>query len=105
VTSKPARDVSVEEAPDYILGYTIGNDLTARGYQDPKRGGGQFTRAKAFDKFAPIGPILASAEAFGGLEDKTMRTTVNGQEFQNSALDLIHGPEKLVSFLSQGEQY
>ena len=55
VTSKVAKDVSVADAKDFILGYTIGNDLTSRLHQDPKRGGGQFTYAKAFDKFAPLG--------------------------------------------------
>jgi 2-keto-4-pentenoate hydratase/2-oxohepta-3-ene-1,7-dioic acid hydratase in catechol pathway len=103
ITSKDARDVSVEDASDYILGYTIGNDLTARFYQDPRRAGGQFSRAKAFDQFAPLGPVLVSAKAFGSREGKTVRTLVNGETFQDSPLDLIHGPEKLLSFLSQGK--
>ncbi|KAH7267927.1 2-hydroxyhepta-2,4-diene-1,7-dioate isomerase [Fusarium solani] len=102
VLSRDARDVKVEEAPDYILGYTIGNDLTARFYQDPKRGGGQFTRCKAYDGFAPLGPILTNAKTFGGVGDKKITTKVNGTVFQNSLCDLIHGPETLVSFLSQG---
>lgn len=85
------------------MGYTIGNDLTARAYQDPKRAGGQFTRCKAFDMFAPIGPFLMAASAFGSHEDKKVVTKVNGKTFQDSPLDLIHGPAKLVSFLSEGE--
>jgi 2-keto-4-pentenoate hydratase/2-oxohepta-3-ene-1,7-dioic acid hydratase in catechol pathway len=80
----------------------IGNDLTARLFQDPSRAGGQFTRAKAFDNFAPAGPFLANKKLFGGLEGKKVRTTVNGKVMQDSALDLIHGPAKLVSFLSIG---
>uniref|UniRef100_A0A0D2Y3I2 Fumarylacetoacetase-like C-terminal domain-containing protein n=1 Tax=Fusarium oxysporum (strain Fo5176) TaxID=660025 RepID=A0A0D2Y3I2_FUSOF len=102
VLSRDARDVKVEEASDYILGYTIGNDLTARSYQDPKRGGGQFTRCKAYDGFAPLGPILTNAKTFGGVGDKKITTKVNGTVFQNSLCDLIHSPETLVSFLSQG---
>lgn len=101
--SRNARDVKVDEASDYILGYTIGNDLTARSYQDPKRGGGQFTRCKAYDGFAPLGPILTNAKTFGSVEDKRIITKVNGTVFQNSLCDLIHSPETLVSFLSQGE--
>ncbi|KAJ3460916.1 hypothetical protein MRS44_011783 [Fusarium solani] len=104
VLSRDARDVKVEEAPDYILGYTIGNDLTARFYQDPKRGGGQFTRCKAYDGFAPLGPILTNAKTFGGVGDKKITTKVNGTVFQNSLCDLIHGPETLVSFLSQVQE-
>ncbi|RKK95650.1 hypothetical protein BFJ68_g14705 [Fusarium oxysporum] len=103
VLSRDARDVKVEEASDYILGYTIGNDLTARSYQDPKRGGGQFTRCKAYDGFAPLGPILTNAKTFGGVGDKKITTKVNDTVFQNSLCDLIHSPETLVSFLSQGE--
>ncbi|KAH6984444.1 hypothetical protein BKA56DRAFT_630870 [Ilyonectria sp. MPI-CAGE-AT-0026] len=102
VLSKDTRDVSVEEAADYILGYTVGNDLTARMFQDPKRAGGQFTRCKAFDGFAPLGPVLTSAAAFGSLDDKRILTKVNGKVFQDSAIDLIHGPSTLISFLSQG---
>ncbi|KAH7136226.1 2-hydroxyhepta-2,4-diene-1,7-dioate isomerase [Dactylonectria macrodidyma] len=102
VLSHDARDVSVENASDYILGYTAGNDLTARLYQDPKRSGGQFTRCKAFDGFAPLGPILTSAQAFGNLENKSIVTKVNGKVFQNSPCHLIHGPETIISFLSQG---
>ncbi|KAI8649181.1 FAA-hydrolase domain-containing protein [Fusarium keratoplasticum] len=74
VLSRHARDVKVEEASDYILGYTIGNDLTARSYQDPKRGGGQFTRCKAYDGFAPLGPILTNAKTFGSVGDKRIIT-------------------------------
>ncbi|EME38689.1 hypothetical protein DOTSEDRAFT_139885, partial [Dothistroma septosporum NZE10] len=102
VIGQNCRDVSESEADRYILGYTIGNDLTARHFQDPKRGGGQFTRCKAFDNFAPIGPWLVEKGKFGSLSDKKVLTTVNGKEQQNSDLDLIHGPQKLVSFLSQG---
>ncbi|GME49970.1 2-hydroxyhepta-2,4-diene-1,7-dioate isomerase [Neofusicoccum parvum] len=100
VTSKAAKNVSEAEAKDYILGYTIGNDLTLRLFQDPKRGGGQFTYAKAFDKFAPIGPTLLSAKVFGE-KKRNIVTRVNGKVYQNSPLDFIHSPEKLVSYLSQ----
>ena len=103
VTSKDARDVSVEDAHDYILGYTVGNDLTARMFQDPKRGGGQFTRCKAFDGFAPLGPILTSARAFGPVQNAKITLKVNGKVFQNSRCALIHEPAKLISFLSQGK--
>ncbi|KAI8711255.1 FAA-hydrolase domain-containing protein [Fusarium sp. LHS14.1] len=102
VLSRNARDVKVDKASDYILGYTIGNDLTARSYQDPKRGGGQFTRCKAYDGFAPLGPILTNAKTFGSVENKRIITKVNGTVFQNSLCDLIHSPETLVNFLSQG---
>lgn len=105
VTSKDARNVTVEEASDYILGYTVGNDLTARMFQDPKRCGGQFTRCKAFDGFAPLGPVLVSAKAFGNAQDARILVKVNGKVFQDSPCDLIHSPASLISFLSQGKLY
>ncbi len=102
VTSKPARDVSVADAPSYILGYTIGNDLTAREQQVPNASGGQFTYAKAFDNAAPVGPVITSTAAFGTVADKKLVTKVNGRVVQESLVDLIRGPAELVSFLSQG---
>ncbi|OHF00196.1 hypothetical protein CORC01_04604 [Colletotrichum orchidophilum] len=96
VTSKDALNVSVEDASKYILGFTAGNDLTARSYQDPKRGGNQFTRCKAFDGFAPVGPLLVNAQEFGDWSTRRIVTKVNGKVFQDSECDLIHGPAKLA---------
>lgn len=101
VTSRPAKNVSEDEAKDYILGFTVGNDLTLRLFQDPRRCGGQFTYAKAFDKFAPIGPSLLSYKAFTEKRRRIV-TKVNGKVYQDSPIELIHSPQKLVSFLSQG---
>ncbi|KAH7416690.1 2-hydroxyhepta-2,4-diene-1,7-dioate isomerase [Cadophora sp. MPI-SDFR-AT-0126] len=97
VTSKDAKNVSVEDAPNFILGYTIGNDLTARHFQI-----GQYTYAKSFDRFAPIGPALINAAHFGAIKEKRVKTMVNGIVMQDSPVDLIWGPAELVSFLSQG---
>lgn len=102
VTSKAAKDISAAETPSYILGYTIGNDLTARMYQDPKRCGGQFTYAKAFDKFAPLGPRLVSPAVFNG-QVNSIETRVNGRVVQKSPLDFIFPVNELVSFLTQGK--
>lgn len=102
ITSKAAKNVSVEDAPSCILGYTIGNDLTARHFQGPALGGGQFSYAKSFDKFAPLGPAIISPAVFGDVAKNTIKTTINGRVVQDSPLDLIWGPAELVSFLSQG---
>ncbi|KAK6580074.1 hypothetical protein PZA11_007096 [Diplocarpon coronariae] len=97
ITSRPAKDVSVADAASYIRGYAIGNDLTARLFQV-----GQFSYAKGFDAFAPVGSVLANPAALGSLKEKQLTTRVNGQVVQDSPVDLIWGPEELVSFLSQG---
>lgn len=99
--SKNARDVSVEDAANYILGYTVGNDLTARLFQDPKRSGGQFTFAKAFDNFAPLGPVLVSCAVFEA-QAKNLTTRVNGKVVQDSPMDFVFSVNQIVSFLSQG---
>ncbi|THC96234.1 hypothetical protein EYZ11_004312 [Aspergillus tanneri] len=98
------RDVSPEEAESIILGYTAGNDLTCRFFQLRENSGGQFFYAKAFDKFAPIGPVLTSADDFAKGERIKLITRVNGQVVQNADLkeDMISSPAKILSFMSQG---
>ncbi|CZR56529.1 related to bifunctional 4-hydroxyphenylacetate degradation enzyme [Phialocephala subalpina] len=98
--SGEARDVSVADANDYILGYTIGNDLTARVHQDPPRSGWQFGYSKGFDKFAPIGPYLVPPSKFS-IKESSVQTRINGALRQNSPLDLIFGPQDVLSFISQ----
>ncbi|KAF9776021.1 hypothetical protein IL306_005831 [Fusarium sp. DS 682] len=104
VTSKQCRDVSPKEARDFILGYTVGNDLSCRMYQLPKHSAGQFFFAKAFDKFAPIGPALISPAIFGNGSGFSVVAKVNGEirqtaEFKN---DMVFSPEKILSHMSQG---
>ena len=99
--SKTAHDVSVEDAGNYILGYTVGNDLTARLFQDPKKNGGQYTFAKGFDYFAPLGPVLISPAAFEA-KAKNLTTRINGKVVQDSPMDFVFSVNQIISFLSQG---
>lgn len=96
--------MSASEAKNYILGYTIGNDLSCRMYQLPRYSAGQFFFAKAFDKFAPIGPSLISPAVFGDGSAFDVVTRVNGDVRQTAefAKDLIFSPEKILSHMSQG---
>jgi 2-keto-4-pentenoate hydratase/2-oxohepta-3-ene-1,7-dioic acid hydratase in catechol pathway len=105
VTSRECRDLSPEEAESYILGYTAGNDLSCRLYQLPEQCGGQFFFAKAFDKFAPVGPTLINSEVFGKGEGIKLSTKVNGEVVQESECmkDFIWTPAKVLSQMSQGE--
>ena len=101
--------MSVSEAPSYILGYTCGNDLSCRMHQLPDQAGGQFFFAKAFDKFAPIGPVLVSPEVFGDVSDEGAQIVVrvNGKVRQQTQFngDLIWNPAKVLSRMSQGERF
>lgn len=104
VTSKTCRDISPSEAESFILGYTVGNDLSCRMYQMPDQMAGQFYFAKAFDKFAPIGPALISPEVFGKGEGMKLVTRVNGKVVQDSEFnkDMIFSPARILSWMSQG---
>lgn len=96
VVSKTAKSVSEEKAPDYILGYTCLNDVTARDLQGKD---GQWTRAKGFDTFAPIGPWIVTDVDPHGLE---IAAYLNGNRQQHSSTEnLIFRPHRLVSFVSQ----
>ncbi len=96
VIGRRCRQVSEEEALDYVLGYTCGNDVSARDWQ---RGDLQWWRAKGCDTFAPLGPWLATGLEPTNLE---LRTRVNSQVCQqtNTGL-LIHSVARLISFASQ----
>jgi 2-keto-4-pentenoate hydratase/2-oxohepta-3-ene-1,7-dioic acid hydratase in catechol pathway len=106
VTSKECRDLSPKEAKNYILGYTVGNDLSCRLFQLPQNSAGQFFFAKAFDKFAPIGPTLISPEVFANGASCTAVTRVNGEVCQTADFvkDMIFSPETILSHMSQGKE-
>lgn len=96
VIGRRTKDVTIADAPGCILGYTCINDVTARDLQGKD---GQFTRAKGFDTFAPIGPWIETA-----LEPQNVRieTFLNGEKRQDtSTSDMIFGVYEIVSFVSQ----
>jgi 2-keto-4-pentenoate hydratase/2-oxohepta-3-ene-1,7-dioic acid hydratase in catechol pathway len=96
VISRRCQDVSVEQASDYILGYTCANDVTAR---DLQKKDGQWTRAKGFDTFAPLGPFI---ETELDPSDVLIETFLNGEIKQSaSTRDLIFPVNYLVSFISR----
>ena len=95
VIAKRCKNVSREEALEYILGYTCFNDVTAR---DLQRNDGQWTRSKSFDTFAPIGPYVACFKDASGLR---IRTKVNGRVVQDSTTsNLIFDIPTLIEFVS-----
>jgi 2-keto-4-pentenoate hydratase/2-oxohepta-3-ene-1,7-dioic acid hydratase in catechol pathway len=88
---------------DYILGYTAGNDLSARNFQLPEASGGQFCYAKSFDGFAPIGPYIASPELVPDPQKLNYITRVNGVEQQKTGTnDMIWTVKDILRHLSQG---
>jgi 2-keto-4-pentenoate hydratase/2-oxohepta-3-ene-1,7-dioic acid hydratase in catechol pathway len=96
VIGKEAKMVSEDMADEFILGYTCLNDVTARDLQGKD---GQWTRAKGFDTFAPLGPWIETELDPTHLK---LETFLNGERKQASnTSNLIFPPRRLVSFISQ----
>ena len=101
VIGKRARDVRKEEAVHYILGYTAGNDVSARRWQ-AERGGSQWNRGKGFDTFAPMGPVLVTPDEISNPNALLIRSELNGREMQcSNTSDMIFDVPTLVAFLSE----
>lgn len=96
VIGKAAKNLTVEQAPSHILGYTCANDITAR---DLQRKDGQWTRAKSFDTFMPLGPWIVRDIDPSNLE---ITTRLNGQMVQHSNTEqMVFSPFQVVSAVSQ----
>lgn len=99
VIGKTCRNVSKEDATKYILGYTCGNDVSARDCQ--LKIDKQWARGKSFDTFCPLGPWIVTSDEIDP-SDLRIRTTINGSTVQDSRTNqLIFDVPTLVSFLSQ----
>lgn len=96
VIGKTARDVKPEEALDYVYGYTCGNDVSDRTLQKQD---GQWTRAKSFHTFKPLGPYITTEL---DLADCPVIAKVNGRIVQNGNTSLlIRDVNKLISFITK----
>lgn len=103
IIGRDAKNVSEKSALDYLLGYTVGNDVSARNFQLPEASGGQFCYAKSFDKFAPIGHTIVSADSIPDPQALNLITRVNGEVKQEtSTCDMIWGVRQIISHLSRG---
>lgn len=101
IIGQAARNVSEEDALDYVLGYTAANDVSARKWQ-LHGGGGQWIRGKSFDTFCPLGPLLVTSEEIPDPQMLAIKTELNGQVMQNhTTADMIFGVRELIHFLSQ----
>jgi 2-keto-4-pentenoate hydratase/2-oxohepta-3-ene-1,7-dioic acid hydratase in catechol pathway len=99
VVGKRCRDCKPEEALDQILGYTCGNDVSAR---DLQFGDKQWVRGKSLDTFCPIGPWLVTGDELGDPQQLTIRARLNGVLMQESSTaNMIFPVAELVSFLSR----
>ena len=99
VIGKRAKNVTKENALDYVFGYTIINDVSAR---DVQFDDGQWVRGKSLDTFCPMGPYLITADEITDPQDLQLKCAVNNEVLQNaSTKDMIFGVADLISILSK----
>lgn len=105
MVGKDVKNFNTEKdnVSDFILGFTVGNDVSSRYWQNPERSGNQHGTAKSFDKFAPIGPVITAPSAMPELGQVRLQSFVNGQERQSTLCDdLIFDLPAILAHLSRG---
>ena len=99
IIGRTARRVSQANALDYVFGYTIANDVSARDLQARDK---QWTRAKGLDTFCPLGPVVVTAAEIPDPQKLRIVTTVDGVEKQNgTTADMIFSVSYLIAYLSR----
>jgi 5-carboxymethyl-2-hydroxymuconate isomerase len=100
VIGKKARHVAEADALNYVYGYTIANDVSARDIQ--LRSDSQWTRAKSLDTFCPLGPWIVTRDEIPDPQQLRIRTTVNDQVMQDaSTADMVFSVAALIAYCSQ----
>jgi 2-keto-4-pentenoate hydratase/2-oxohepta-3-ene-1,7-dioic acid hydratase in catechol pathway len=100
VIGRRARYVAREEAAAHVAGYALHNDYSER--QDQLERGGQWSKGKSQDTFAPLGPFLATPDELGDVQRLPLWLTVNGEKRQTSNTDqMIFDVPSLVTYLSR----
>ena len=100
IIGRTARRVSEAEALEYIFGYSLINDVSAR---DLQFGDGQWTRGKSLDTFAPLGPFITTRDEIADVQTLKIEGVLNGEVMQSSNTSkMIFQVAYLVSYLSQG---
>ena len=104
VIGKSGKFFGPDEAPDYIAGFTVFNDITARDIQRREMQSGVFSFSKAIDTFCPIGPWIVTAEEIADPQALDMQLRVNGQKRQsgNTAQMVISIPHLVAYHSAQG---
>ncbi len=103
VIGKTACNVSQAEALDYVFGYTVVDDISARDLQFSPFVQGQWIRGKSLDTFCPLGPAIVSKDEIPDPQNLRVTTTVNGQVVQDSnTQQMIFGVARLIEFISHG---
>ena len=98
IIGKTAKYVSVDDALDYVAGYTVSNDVSERELQYRTA---QFTQGKMPDTFCPLGPVLATADEIADPQRLALRTTLNGQVMQESTTAaMIFSVAEIIAYIT-----
>ena len=99
IVGRRMRNVAVDTALDYVFGYTVSNDVSARDVQFSES---QWTRGKSFDTFCPIGPVVVTPDEIPDPQALALRTRVNGELMQDSSTAaMLFGVAELLAFCSR----
>jgi len=100
IIGRNAKRVDEAAALDYVFGYTLINDVSAR---DLQFGDGQWTRGKGLDTFAPLGPFITTRDEIADVQSLNIEGRLNGEVMQSSnTAKMIFPVAYLISYLSQG---
>jgi 2-keto-4-pentenoate hydratase/2-oxohepta-3-ene-1,7-dioic acid hydratase in catechol pathway len=99
IMGREAKNIPVSKARQYIFGYTILNDISARDFQFKDK---QWTRGKSFDTFAPTGPCITTINQLQNTFRLSIRTWVNSELRQNSTTkNMVFNPFEIIHHLSR----
>ena len=99
VIGRQAKNVPLAEALDYVFGYTVLNDVSARDLQYSDK---QWVRAKSLNTFCPIGPVIVTADEIPDPQNLKIKSSINGFVMQDSTThEMIFGVRELIADLSR----
>ncbi len=103
VIGRAAARVSADEALNYVFGYTVINDVSARDIQKGAEYGNQWVRGKSFDTFCPMGPSITTRDEIDDVQNLSVRATLNQERLQDgNTRDMIFNVATLIAYISQG---
>jgi 2-keto-4-pentenoate hydratase/2-oxohepta-3-ene-1,7-dioic acid hydratase in catechol pathway len=99
IIGRPAHNVSERDALDYVWGYTVVNDITARNIQFSEA---QWSRCKSFDGFTPTGPVVVTADEIADPQDLWLTTNLDGRILQDASTnEMVRGVAEIIAYLSR----
>lgn len=102
VIGKEAKHVQKDQAMDYIFGFSVALDVSARDWQNKLKNGGQVLLGKAMDEFCPLGPVVVTKDEVNDVHNLGIRCRVNGIIKQSSNTNqLVHRSEAIIAHISR----